>query len=254
MTILISVAAVVLLCVVLASSTSRRHRDGNSFVVDEMPDAPKPFGYKMAWLAVRTEDGESLRRLLGLDAGMSANWNSGIGTVYDDKLGGSYLYVTPPVDGWTFVVGLGLPHPVGPAFVDKLSPLLTALGREYNDVQYYFTYPLIDFFAWVRMRDGRLVRAFAMNDEGVVWNKGRITREERALGLKLFELRGVREREGDAGGEMVLYPTEDQVLRIAKGWGIDPTALDQLADCEGRGFIARVPTGWRAERQRKDAA
>lgn len=254
MTILIGVATVVLLFVLAMSAATGGGNASQRFQVDEEPDAPKSFGYKMAWLAVRTEDGAELGRILGLGRGVAANWSSGIGTVYDDALSASYVYVTPPVEGWTFVVGLGLPHPVGASFVDKLTPLLSTLSRHYPDVQYYFTYPLIDFFAWARLRDGRLVRAFAVNDEGVVWNKGRISPEERALGLRLFELRGIREREGDAGGELVFYPTEDQVLEIAKGWGIDPIGLDDLTCGTGRGFIARVPAAWCSERRHKSAA
>lgn len=253
MTILIGAVTVVLMAVYVVLILTNRRDNAKPFIVNEEPDLPKPFGYKMAWLAVRTEDGEGLAAQMGLVGGIPANWNSGIGTVYDDELGGSYVYITPPVEGWTFVVGLGLPYPVGPAFVDKLTPLLITLGG-YADVQYYFTYPLIDFFAWARMKDGRLVRAFAVNDEGVVWNKGRITKEERALGLRLFELRGVRERHGDAGGELVLYPTESHVLQIAKGWGIDPICLEEMPASAGRGFVARVPSAWSAERSHKRAA
>ncbi|MBU2581916.1 MAG: hypothetical protein KJ622_09380 [Alphaproteobacteria bacterium] len=254
MTILIGAATVLLLAVYIVLILSYHWRGSKQFVVDELPDLPKPFGYKMAWLAVRTDDGEELARAIGLSNFMAANWNSGIGTVYDDALGGSYVYITPTIDGWTFVVGLGLPHPVGVAFIDKLTPLLISLGGKYTEVQYFFTYPLIDFFAWARMKDGKLVRAFAVNDEGVVWNKGRISKEERALGLRLFELRGVRGRSGDAGGELVLYPTEDHVLQIANGWGIDPTRLEETGSGEGRGFIAKVPTAWCAERSQKRAA
>lgn len=252
--ILIGLAAGVLAILLAMSVQARRDARRGPFRVDQQPDAPKPFGYKMAWLAVRTEDSAGLARLLHLDSRLVANWNSGIGTVYDDALGGSHVYVTPAVDGWTFVVGLGLPHPVGPAFVDKLTPLLLSLGRQYPDVQYFFTYPLIDFFAWARMKDGKLVRAFAVNDEGVVWNKGRISKEERALGLRLFELRGVRERHGDAGGELVLYPTEDHVLQIARGWGLDPTGIEAAAEVNGPGFIAPVPAAWCALRRQKSAA
>jgi hypothetical protein len=119
-------------------------------------------------------------------------------------------------------------------------------------VQYFFAYPLIDFFAWARVRDGRLVRAFAITDEGVAWSKGRATKEERALGLKLFELRGVRGRKGDAGGEMILHPTEEHVMRLAKRWSLDPTTLSSLASQQtALGYIAQAPGAWRTERIRK---
>lgn len=255
MAIIVGVAVVILAAVYLASFGPGLRGEARRFEVADVADAPKPFGYKMAWLAVRTEDPRALMDWLGLGDCKAANWDSGIGTVYDDELSGGHVFVSPAVNGWTFVVGLGLPHPVGTGFVDKLTPLLMRLGAEYPDVQYYFTYPLIDFFAWARVKNGKLQRAFAVNDEGVVWNKGRVTAEERALGLRLFELRGVRERSGDAGGELVLYPTEDHVLQIARAWSLDPTRLDDLLHAgEGCGAVAAVPLAWMAERRRNRAA
>ncbi|MEQ8825048.1 MAG: hypothetical protein RIC14_11805 [Filomicrobium sp.] len=257
MAIIIGLAFAVLVVVLLAAFVVpeiRRVRRLEDVVVEEIPDQACAFGYKMAWLAIRTEDTQKLVRSLKLARTMPANWNSGIGTVYDDKLGPSHVYVTPPVDGWTFVVGLALPHPVNERFVDKLTPLLLSLGDEFNEVQYFFTYPLIDFFAWARVQNRRLTRAFAVNDEGIVWNKGRITRAEKALGMSLFELRGVRERHGDAGGELVLYPTEEHVMQIARSWSIDPIKLDQMEAGAGVGFLAPIPASWSPERRRKAAA
>lgn len=254
MTMIVVLAAVLLLAVSLTLQLVLRGARVEHFAVDVAPDEPKPFGYKMAWLAVQTEDTRALADLLGLENRAAANWNSGIGTIYDDALGASYIYLTPPVSGWSFVVGLPLPHPVGPVFVDKLTPLMLSLGQHFPDVQYFFTFPLIDFFAWARVKDGKLIRAFAVNDEGVVWNKGRITPEERVLGLRLFELRGVRERHGDAGGELVLYPTEDQVLQIAKGWSQDPTQIASTDAGDRCGVVAPSPSEWCSERRRKKAA
>lgn len=218
---------------------------------DSKPDRPAPFGYKMAWLALKTRDTQLVIEQLGMHEVRACNWQCGIGTVYDGELGDSHIYISPPVEGWTFVVGLPLPHPMGRAFADKCTPLLLDLGLAFEDVQYYFTYPLIDFFAWARVKDGRLVRAFAIGDEGIVWNKGRTTREEKALGLKLFELRGVRGRKGDAGGEMILYPTENHVMQIASGWSLDPTRLADAAAETSIGFVGHAPVRWRAERLRK---
>jgi hypothetical protein len=254
MTMIVVLAAVVLLAICLTFQLVLRGAQFKQFAVDVAPDEPKPFGYKMAWLAIQTEDTRALAELLGLENQGAANWNSGIGTIYDDALGASYIYLTPPVSGWSFVVGLTLPHPVGSAFVDKLTPLMLSLGQHFPDVQYFFTYPLIDFFSWARVKDGKLLRAFAVNDEGVVWNKGRITPEERALGLRLFELRGVQERQGDTGGEMVLYPTEDQVLQIAKCWSLDPTQVAATDTGDGCGVVAPAPSAWCSERRRKKAA
>lgn len=219
----------------------------------QSPDRPCAFGCSMAWLAVRGDDPEELVDALGLEQAAPCNWNSGIGAVYDATLGTSRVFVSPPVDGWMFVVGLALPHPLGPGFLDKCMPTLVNLGSHFSEAQYFFTYPPIDYYAWAKVKDGRLVRAFGVSDEGIVWNKGRPSREERSLGLKLFELRGVRGRKGDAGGEIILHPTEDHVLRLASRWSIDPTTLSDADASAGLGFIGFAPQGWRAERARKAA-
>jgi len=216
------------------------------------PDRPCAFGCSMAWLAIRSHDTEAVLEALRVVNPAPCNWSSGVGAVYDNQLGELHVFVSPPVDHWTFVVGLPLPHPVGRGFVDKCTPLLVDLGGHFPEVQYFFAYPLIDFFAWARVRDGRLVRAFAITDEGVAWSKGRATKEERALGLKLFELRGVRGRKGDAGGEMILHPTEEHVMRLAQRWSLDPTTLSALASQQtALGYIAQAPGAWRTERIRK---
>ncbi len=224
-------------------------------VYNTKPDRPCPFGYSMAWFAVRTRDTRAVVEALGLRHVQSANWRSGIGSIYDDRIGATHIFVSPPVNGWTFVAGLPLPHPVGPGFVDKFMPLLEGLGSRFVEVQYYSAYPLIDFFAWARLIDGRILRAFAIGDEGVVLNVGKTTRDERTLGLKLFELRGVKGRKGDAGGAIILHPTEEHVMRLAGRWGIDPINIERAPASEpALGIIGIAPASWRPERVRKPAA
>lgn len=217
------------------------------------PDKPVAFGYQMAWLAIRTRDTAAVVEALGLDAPQPCNWNSGLGTVYDARLGQNHVFVSPPVNGWTFVVGLPLPQPMGRSFADKATPLLVDLGGRFVEVQFFIAFPPVDLFAWARLIDGRLVRAFAIGDEGIIWSKGKTTKEERALGLKLFELRGVRDRRGDAGGPLILHPTEDHVMQVARKWSLDPTKLGPKSGPEGMGLIARAPIRWRVERLKKSA-
>ena len=248
-------AIVIMIAVTIAIAVLRLgpHMAQGRTIYEVEPDRPAPFGYKMGWLAVRTRDTEAVVQALGLVEPTASNWNSGIGSVYDDTLGEDHVFVSPPVNGWTFVVGLSLPFPASRGFVDKCSPILLGLGERFVEVQFFFTYPLIDYFAWARVIDRRMVRIFAVSDEGLVVNRGKVSPEERALGLKLFELRGVRGRKGDAGGEMILHPTEDHVLRLAQKWSIDPVKLDDMATEPGIGWIGLAPAHWRAERMRKTA-
>lgn len=250
---ILTIALMVVLTVLAATYVLAPHMAEGRVLFDAAPDRPAPFGYQMAWLAIRTRDTAAVVEALGLMEPEPCNWNSGIGTVYDARLGETHIFVSPPVNGWTFAVGLPLPYPVGRSFADKSTPLLVALGGRFVEVQYFFSCPAIDYFAWARMIDGRLTRAFAVGDEGVVWNKGKTTKEERALGLKLFELRGVRGRRGDAGGELILHPTEDHVMRLAQRWSIDPTKLDKVPGPASLGVIALAPLHWKAERLKKSA-
>lgn len=249
---ILTIAIMVALTIAIAAFALAPRMGDGRVIFEQSPDRPTPFGYKMAWLAVRTRDTKAVLEALGLTAAEPCNWRSGIGTVYDDQLGTDHVFVSPPVNGWTFVVGLALPYPVGRTFGDKVMPLLARLGRRFVEVQYFFAYPPIDVFAWARLLEGRVVRAFAITDSGVVWNRGRRSREERALGLKLFDFRGVRGRKGDAGGEILLYPTEEHVLRLAERWSLDPTRIDQMdVPVPGLGYIALAPADWRPERLRK---
>lgn len=226
---------------------------GHRVVFEDSADQPKPFGREMSWIAIRSSDTAAVLAALELTGARPANWNSGVGTIYDADLSDAYVFVSPPVKGWTYVAGVPLPHPVGRGFADKLTPLLASLSKDFKDVQYFASFPIIDFFGWARIEAGRWVRAFAVAEEGVVWNRGRLTREERSLGLKLFEVRGIKNRKGDAGGPILLHPTEEQVLRVAAGWGLNPARLNDDDAEPGTGYVARAPSSWRAERLRKAA-
>ena len=222
-------------------------------IFDPSPDHPVGFGCSIAWLAIRTRDTAAVLDALRVCDATPCNWNSGIGTVYDDELGDSRVFVSPAVNGWTFVVGSPLPNPAGRAFVDTWTPLLLDLAGRFHEVHYYASYPQIDLFAWARLIDGRIVRAFAIGDDGIIWSKGRTTKEERSLGLKLFELRGVRGRRGDAGGELILHPTEEHVLRLAHRWSLDPTKIETNETRTGCGYICGAPGSWRVRLNRKSA-
>jgi hypothetical protein len=246
--IILIVLTVGLATLVLAPALAERR-----VVFDDAPDHPCGFGPDMSWIALKTSDTVAVVGALGIGNPVSANWDCGIGTVYDDDLGENRVFVSPPVEGWVFVVGTCLPHPHGRFFVDKCTPLLLDLSSQFGDVQYFACYNELDLYAWAKLTAGRLVRGFGIGDDGVVWSRGRTTREERLLGLKLFELRGVRGRKGDAGGELLMHPTPEHVMRLAGDWSLNPTLLDGVVTGPGLGAIGEAPGAWRTERLRKIA-
>lgn len=222
----------------------REHR----VIFNIAPDSPRSFGCDMSWLAIKTNDPNSVVAALGAVEQTPANWDCGIGAAYDMDLGQTHLFVSPVTQGWVFVIGSALPYPTGQAYVDKWTPLLAELANQFKEVQYFASYPDIDLFAWARLSDGKWQRAFAVSDEGVIWTRGRLSREERQLGLKLFELRGVRGRKGDAGGELLMHPTQEHVMRLAQQWSLNPTLLDGIKLSPSLGLAIIAPRTWRPER------
>ena len=219
-------------------------------------DPPCAFGYKTAWIAVRTRDTARVIGVLGLTRPERAGWSLGISSVYSDQARPSRVFVSPPVDGWTFVVGMAMPHPMSNAFVDLHTPMLSRLAQHFADVQYFCSYPPLNFYSWARMQKGELVRSFAVSTEGVISNRGQLTIAERQLGLGLFELQDVDELQlADGSLPAGWLPTEEHVMRLAAAWSQDPTRFATRDNLEtGSGYMATVPDDWAIERTLKQAA
>ncbi len=220
-------------------------------VFDNTPDQPAAFGYRMAWLAIQSNDPARIAEVLHLEPVDKANWRTGVGTIYDERLSQGRVYLTPAIGEWTFVVGLALPQPLGRNFADKCTPMMLDLAANFPEAQYFLCYAPLDFFAWVRVNDGKLTRAFAIGDEGMIWNKGKPTREEKALGLRFSEVRTGRARKGDAESIMPLHPSEEQLIALAEAWSLDPTAIGETPVSSRLGYICAAPVQWKAERLRR---
>ncbi len=220
-------------------------------------ERPCAFGFRMAWVAVRTRDTARLINLLGLGAVRSVGWSKGIASVYDDRTGLKRVFITPPVDGWSFVVGFGLPLPMGDAYVDKASGLIERLSDAFGPVAYFVSCPGLDFFGWARADNGRLLRSFAVGREGAVWNRGPVTEDERLIAPDFFLLTEVGATAGAGRAasreerRSVLFPHglgEAEVLALSRAWSVDPTGLEGRCDLDrGIGYLGVAPREWRTE-------
>jgi hypothetical protein len=171
------------------------------------------FGPKQAWLAVREGKDTAVCAALGLRDLGTASWRNGIDLAYltDDR-----LVLTPPIPGagdarWLLVTGRWLLR-AGPA-VD-VAQLSATLGTE---VQFFATYRVSELHRWQRAVDGDLTRAFEyVGETGEVtkW-RGEPDDAEAAIGLP-----AVLDDEAD------ILVSEDDVMRLARAWSVDPTALD----------------------------
>jgi len=171
------------------------------------------FGPKQAWLAIRDGRPEAVVAALGLRDLGPVPWRNGIDLAYltDDR-----LVLTPPLPGagdatWLLVTGRWLLRADAKVDVAMLSATLA------TEVQLFVTYRVSEIHRWERAVDGAPVRAFGYRGEtGEVttwWGDPDVT--ETAIGLP-----------ATPDGDTDILVGEDDVMRLAGAWSVDPTALD----------------------------
>jgi hypothetical protein len=176
-------------------------------------DAMVGFGGKQAWLAVRDGDPAAVLAALGLRDLGEVPWRDGIDLAYltDDRVA-----LTPPLPGagdstWVLAAGRWLLRPDTTVDVTDLS------ARLHTEVQFFATHRVTELHRWQRAVDGDLVRAF-----GYIGQIGEVTSwhgepddAERAAGLPAV-----------LDDDATVLVSEQDVLRVAHAWSIDPTGLD----------------------------
>ena len=245
---------------------------------DQRPDKPRSFGYKVSWFAVKASDTASVLDAVEFGKATSANWASGLAGASPygaSQRSDPWVFASPPVSGWVFMVGFWLPYPVAPTepYHDigrKFDVLFSRLMKRFDDVQFFGSYRVVGFVAWARALKGTPMRIFAYADGEVFANLGEQTPEEAKLkfanltGLsprdardKIFKIaeeqeteesalvaRGLSPREASArvwqnGREAI--PGERDVVELAALWSIDPTNLSNQESSLGLGLAARLP-------------
>lgn len=200
------------------------------------------FGYKNAWLAVKSSDSERVARALGLADTSPADWTTGVAVAYEWP--GTVVFVSPPVDGWTLCVGTAL-FPYAdrrpPQFGDLAVRLSSTLKTE---VQFFATHRVVEAHAWARATPQGLARAYLYVGESgeTVLNLGAPAAEEQALGFAFFDERSPEaETEGYWERHDLCYPREEHVMKLAGKWSVDPSALEERNLEVGSGLVGRFP-------------
>jgi hypothetical protein len=188
------------------------------------PDSiPEPIGYKTSWLAIDTEDTKRVVKALKLRHVKQVSWANGL---YKG------MFVAPPIVGWTLVVSIR-PEAGQPQFV----PFLEALGEQFCEVQYFATHRVVDYHAWAKAVDGRLVRSYAwLGERGeVLEDLGSKTPEEEELGFQFIDRTTIAGNWEDAK-----FPGEEDVMRIAGRWSLNLQEIDAY-ESKGAGYLGVQP-------------
>lgn len=213
--------------------------------VSAQADAPRAFGYKMCWLAIKTENTDAVVNAIELTEPQASNWESGLKVAYQGFT--SYAFVTPPVDGWTFVVSAALPE-VNKTGEKKAAfeSFVQRLGSQFDEVCYFGTHRVVEYHAWAKVQKGKIVRGYGYVGESgeTLYDVGDKTKEEQALGFNFFDERSVEAKdEKYFEREDLTFPDESDVMKIAGNWSIDPTSLDSYSTQKGVGRIGRINAG-----------
>jgi hypothetical protein len=187
-------------------------------------DSPVPFGYKCAWLAIKTEDSQAVVGALGLQNLRKSGWQKGVDAAYRGE-----VFVTPPIRGWLLALSFSLPEIADKTRPDRLSPLVSGLLTKFPEVQYFGTHRVVEYHGWLRATKGEIVRRYAfLGDRGeTLCDEGKRTDEETKLGLIYNASK---------------FPNEQQVMRLAGAWSIDPSSLDELKLEDSIGYLGSFPT------------
>jgi hypothetical protein len=213
-----------------------------SLSIQDTPDTPQSFGYKMAWFAIPTDDSAKIITVLGLKDAIRANWASGVSAVYSDI---SHVFVTPPVEGWTLVLGLGLPSFDTPERTREFLAFIDKLAASFPAFCYFGTHRVVEFQGWVKVANGKIERAYAyLGERGeTLYESGKKSPEEIALGFAFFDERlpeaaspGYYERKD------LRFPEEEDVMKIAAIWTINTQTLNKRTE-KGTGYLTKLSQG-----------
>ena len=188
--------------------------------INATPSFPVSFGYKIQWLAVKTSEGERLLMQLNKKNRQvfRTNWHAGVDGSYE-----GYCFISPPIDGWTFVLNPNLGN-----LSDKdTRSFLTSLSNEFGEAQFFGSHRIVSYAAWARFVNGELIRAFSIADGQIDMDAGDLTaledryieEEKKAMSIEDLNHYKVKGFHSILGGE-------NQVMEMAGLWSINPQKLD----------------------------
>lgn len=192
----------------------------------------------MKWLAIRSSDPAAVLDVLPIDDLQRANWLTGYIAV-----NAFHTFVSPSINGWVLVVSNNLPGLEVEERSAGWKRLMERLAANFDDVQSFGTHRVVEYHAWARFLNGLEVRAYAYSGETgeTLVDRGAPTDAEVELGHKFFDERSP-EAESDEYRERedLTYPDEEDVMRVAGKWSINPNRLEEGPQTLGVGWIGAI--------------
>lgn len=186
------------------------------FVNDELKK-PLPFGFKINWLAIKSNNIQEVGQALNNNRKIySTNMEYGIHGAYD-----TFTFVTPPIDGWIIVM-----RP--PFYLEDQDGIakLEYLSKQFGEVHFYGNHRVSSYGAFAKFINGIMIRGFSMADE-IYLNEGILTPIEEDI-LSQGKQEDINESNESNPEEQYFYLSdEESICEIAGAWSINPLKLDQ---------------------------
>ncbi|NUS44727.1 MAG: hypothetical protein HOQ24_13695 [Mycobacteriaceae bacterium] len=197
----------------------------------------------LGWIAVDTVDQAGVVEMLGLAPRRALSWRAAAELVDDvahsSALRFSVVVVTPPISGWTLVIGpwCGLIYEQN---VTRVTESCRALSARFGRAQAYFHSEQGDGEAWLLTVHGEVIRRWISTDPGLaLGNPAGVERRR----LDAFGIEGYPED---------LDPDDDPLSDWSAGWGdcdaltiaaessLDPTAFNSRTTAPGAVLVAHL--------------
>jgi len=92
-------------------------------IQQKIPENSRIFGYKQSWLCVSSENPSLVAKTLGIENTKPCGWKFGLRGRHEG------CFISPPVNGWIFVVGEGLVEADKP---EKIKQWLNLLSKSFG--------------------------------------------------------------------------------------------------------------------------
>ncbi len=203
----------------------------SDFIPRERRFHPPLFNLPARWLAVRSSNSMLIQSALGLHNPTPCSWEEGLSAAHEHK-----LFISPPINGWTLIMGSHLPEPADD--VDRCFRFLLELSRKLGHVQFFSVNRPVNHHAWVQADQGVVVRAYAWAGR-TLWTQGKPTRAELELHLKCYGY-GDGEERIDFGRPDPAAMNTERLPLLAARWSIDPTSIDARMLKENNGIAGQL--------------
>ena len=206
-------------------------------IASDTIDNPVGFGYKMIWIAVKTNQKNRLAEIIKLEQIQNANWESGINDAHDEG-----IFITPQIGEWTLITGNGLVKiSDNPENLTEFENLINSLSAEFGEAQFFGTHRVVEYHCWMKSKAGKMERIYAYIGESMENIKVYGLPTEAEEGLNLFNsLSDEAKNEAYFEREDLIYANEELVMKIANAWSVNPTALAERTDIKAElGLIGK---------------